>query len=161
MQKVSNHPVHILNSKGDFSPSAFIPFCIFGNNMFSLGQKIDAFEIPVCNIFLAKNWNDQVCYEMDLNHFKDENDIKYQLKNGITLILDFNEERHFEKDPIQEETEIKVQNYFYEDEDNSFQVHLNSISRQILSSPSPKPLMLRAPEDQVTICSKDPSHLGN
>ena len=78
LQKVSNHPVHILNSEGDFSPSAFIPFCIFGNNMINLGKKISSFELPVCNIFLEKIWNDQLCYEMNLNLFRDENDIKYK-----------------------------------------------------------------------------------
>ena len=129
LQKVSNHPVHILDSEGDFSPSAFIPFCIFGNNMISLGQKIDALDVPVCNIFEAKVLNDQVCYEMDLNLLKDEGDIKYQLKNGITLVLDFNEERQFKKDPIQEETILKVSNNFYEDEDNRVQVHLDSIGK--------------------------------
>ena len=126
MQKVSNHPVHILNSEGDFSPSAFIPFCFFGNK--KLGQYIDAFEAPVCNIFQATNWNDQLCYEMDLNLLKDEDDLNYQLKNGLTLILDFNEERQFAKDSIQEKTEMEVSHYFYEDEDNGVQVHLDSIS---------------------------------
>ena len=127
LQKVSNHPVHILNSEGDFSPSAFIPFCFFGNK--NLGEYIDAFEVPVCNIFQATNWNDQLCYVMDLNLLKVENDIKSQLKNGITLVLDFNEERQFKKDPIQEETILKVSNNFYEDEDNSVQVHLDSIGK--------------------------------
>lgn len=97
--------------------------------MIGLGQRIDAFQIPVCNIFLAKNWNDQVCYETDLNLLKDENDIKYQLKNGITLILDFNEERQYEN--IKEETEMKFSNFFYEDKDNTVQVHLNSISKHL------------------------------
>ena len=68
--------------------------------MISLGQKIDAFEVPVCNIFWEKVWNDQVCYEMDLNHFKNENDLEDQLQDGITLILDCNEERQFVKDAI-------------------------------------------------------------
>ena len=129
MQKVSNHPVHILNSEGDFSPSAFIPFCFFGNK--KLGQYIDAFEVPVCNIFLAKIWNDQLCHEMDLNRFKDENNIKSQLKNGITLVLDFNEERQLEKDTNQEEMEMIKRNRHYEEEENSVQVHLDSIGKQI------------------------------
>ena len=128
MQKVSNHPVHILNSEGQFSPSAFIPFCIFGNNMTGLGKNIDAFEVPVCNVFLAKVWNDQVCYEMNLNQFKDEKNIKYQLKYGITLVLDFNEERQFEKDAIKQELESKMINYFYGAEESSVKIHLDSIS---------------------------------
>ena len=127
MQRVSNHPVHILNSDGDFSPSAFIPFCFFGNNMDNLGQKIDDFEFPVCNNFVAKNWNDQVCYELDLNLLKHEDDIFHQLKDGILLILDLNEERQFEKDMHSEKVE-KARNYVYAvDEDNSVKVHLDSI----------------------------------
>ena len=118
--------MHILNSEGDFSPSAFIPFCVFGNN--KIGQKIDDFEVPVCNIFVTKSWNDQVCYELDLNLLKDEADIYHQLKDGMLLILDFNEERQFEKNENSKKVK-KARNYFYEDEDNSVsvKVHLDSI----------------------------------
>ena len=124
LQKVSNHPVHILNSDGDFSPSAFIPFCVFGNN--EIGEKIDDFKVPVCNIFVAKNWNDQVCYELNLSLLKDEVDINHQLKDGILLILDFNEERQFEKDKNSEKVE-EERIFFYEEGDNSVQVHIDSI----------------------------------
>ena len=124
LQKASNHPAHILNSKAHFSPSAFIPFCVFGNN--EIGEKIDDFEVPVCNIFVAKNWNDQVCYELDLNLLKDEADIYNQLKDGLLLILDFNEERQFEKNKNSEKVQ-KAGKYFHEDKDNSVQVHLDSI----------------------------------
>ena len=99
--------------------------------MINLGQKIDAFVVPVCNIFQAKIWNDQLCYGIDLNLLKDENDIEYQLKEGITLILDFNEERQFENDVTQEGNEIKVRNYIFKEEDNRVQVHLDSIGKQI------------------------------
>ena len=96
-----------------------------------MGKYINAFKVPVCNIFREKNWNDQLCYGIDLNLLKDENDIMNQLQDGILLMLDFNEERQFEKDVIQEETEMKVRNYLYGDKDNSFQVHLDSIGKQI------------------------------
>ena len=95
--------------------------------MISLGQKIDAFEVPVCNIFRAKVRNDQVCYEMDLNLLKDENDLEDQLQDGITLILDCNEERQFDKDAIKDK---KIRNYFYDAKDSSVQVHLDSISNK-------------------------------
>ena len=116
--------MHILNSEGYFSPSAFIPFCVFGNN--KIGEKIDDFQVPVCNIFVAKNWNDQVCYELDLNLLKDDVDIFHQLKDGILLILDFNEERQFEKDRNSEKVE-EERKFFYEEEENSVQVHIDSI----------------------------------
>ena len=93
--------------------------------MDNLGQKIDDFEVPVCNVFAAKNWNDRICFELDLNKLKVEDDT-YQLKDGILLILDFNEERQFAKEGNSEKVQ-KVRNYFYVDEDTSVQVHLDSI----------------------------------
>ena len=94
--------------------------------MDNLGQKIDDFEVPVCNIFVAKNWNDQVCYELDLSLLKDEVDINHQLKDGILLILDFNEDRQFKKDKNSEKVE-KARNIFFEEEENTVQVHIDSI----------------------------------
>ena len=129
LQRVSNHPVHILNSEGDLSPSAFIPFCFFGNNMIDLGIQIDDFEVPVCNIFVAKNWNDQLCYELDLNSLKNKGNINEQLKKGIFLMLDFNEDRQFEKDVTKLEKVINVQDYLYGDKDKSVQVHIDSIGK--------------------------------
>ena len=128
LQRVSNHPVHILNSEGDYSPSAFIPFCIFGNNMNNLGQQIDDFDVPVCNVFVATNWNDRVCYELDLNLLKNKDDINNQLKDGLLLVLDFNEERQLKKYSNLVK-EAKIRNYFYEDKENSVQVHIDSIGK--------------------------------
>ena len=48
------------------------------------------------------------------------------MENGLLLILDFNEERQFEREKNSEKVE-EARNYFYDDEDNSFQVHLDSI----------------------------------
>ena len=128
--------MHILNSEGNFSPSAFIPFCVFGNNINNLGQQINDFEVPVCNNFVAKNWNDQVCYELNLNLLKaeDDIDIDHQLKDGILLILDFNEERQFNRD-VNFEKVKKVRNYFFENEDNSVQIHIDSIGKNYKQSP--------------------------
>lgn len=120
--------MHILNPEGDFSPSAFIPFCVFGNNMNNLGQQIDDFDVPVCNVFVAKNWNDRVCYELDLNLLKHKDDINHQLKDGLLLVLDFNEERQLEKYSNLEKV-AKIRNYFYEDEENSVQVHIDTIGK--------------------------------
>ena len=67
---------------------------------------------------------------MDLNKLKDKNDI-YQLKDGIFLILDYNEERQFEISVNSKRVE-KVRNYIHEDEDNSVQVHLDSIGIKLI-----------------------------
>ena len=68
LQTVNNHPVHILNEVGNFSPSSLVPFCYFGEEF--IGARIQEFEIPVCNIFKSriywhKNsgiWNTSVQY---------------------------------------------------------------------------------------------------
>ena len=92
-KKYINHPVHIINEKANLSPSAFIPFCEFGGIMTAMGVKIEGFHIPVCNTFQAKIFNDQLCYEVDLNKFKNENNIKNQLKLGLSFLMDYNKDR--------------------------------------------------------------------
>ena len=93
LQTVNNHPVHILNNEGEFSPSSFIPFCVFGENY--VGVKINEFDKPVCNIFKPRIYIDQLCFETDLHLLKDENEenVRKQLEFGLTLVLDFNEDR--------------------------------------------------------------------
>ena len=91
LQTVSNHPVHILNDKREFSPSSFIPFCYFGDKF--IGVSIQEFEIPVCNIFRPRIYLNQLCYETNLQDLKDSQKIGKQLEMGLTLVLDYNEER--------------------------------------------------------------------
>ena len=95
LQTVSNHPVHIVNNDGDFSPSSFIPFCSFGDEF--IGTNIKEFPIPVCDIFKPKHYFDQLCYEINLQELKDSTKIGNQLKMGLTLALDFNKERVTQK----------------------------------------------------------------
>ena len=92
LQTVSNHPVHIYNEE-EFSPSSFIPFCSFGDEF--IGANKSGFDIPVCNIFKARNYLDQLCYETNLQNLKTSKiqKIGKQLEIGLTLVLDFNEER--------------------------------------------------------------------
>ena len=41
IQRVTNHPVHIVNQNGNTNPTALIPFCDFGGNKSVMGVKID------------------------------------------------------------------------------------------------------------------------
>ena len=126
LQTVSNHPVHILNNDGGFSPSSFIPFCSFGEEF--IGANISEFEIPVCDIFKPTKYYDQLCYETDLQMLRDSKDenLMNQLELGLTLALDFNEERQFFVSR-NISTEFKTfKNNF--NEENSFGIYLNTIS---------------------------------
>ena len=91
--EVINHPVHIVTKDNQQSPSAFIPFCDFGGEMLTVGAKIDQFHVPVCNSFEAKLFNDQLCYEVDLEKFADSNNTESELGLGFNFIMDFNEDR--------------------------------------------------------------------
>ena len=93
MQTENNHPVHIQNTNGGFSGSSFIPFCSFGANL--IGSKVAGFDMLICNIFKPKLYYDQLCYETDLQELKDSNNENFlnQLELGLTLVLDYNEER--------------------------------------------------------------------
>ena len=88
------------------SPSAFIPFCELGGNMSLMGIKIDQFDVPVCNSFKARTLNDQLCYELDVNKFIDKADMERVNKIGLTMILDYNEERQISTSNIRAEEKV-------------------------------------------------------
>jgi len=82
------------------SPSAFIPFCEFGGKMAAMSINKEPFEVPICNSFQAVILNDQLCYEVDLNKFTIKDNTEKELKVGLILMMDYNEDRQvtFEKD---------------------------------------------------------------
>ena len=88
-----NHPIHIFKENATFTPSAFIPFCEFGGKMSRIGVRNDHFDVPVCNSFQAKILNDQLCYEVDLNHFSSQDNIEAEIKSGFIFVMDYNEDR--------------------------------------------------------------------
>ena len=123
LQTVNNHPVYIQNKKGNFSPSSFIPFCYFGEEF--IGARIHEFEIPVCNIFRPRIYLDQLCYETNLQDIKDSQKIGKQLKIGLTLILDYNEERQYYD--FMKTTDLQTMNALYP-QNNDVSIYLDTIS---------------------------------
>ena len=93
VHELSNHPVHIKRSSGEASPSTFIPFCQFGGRSEGVGVIVDGFSSPVCSIFKAKVLNDQLCYEVDVNEFINKDTSEEDLKAGLTIFVDYNEDR--------------------------------------------------------------------
>ena len=123
LHTVSNHPVHILNEKGSFSPSSFIPFCYFGDK--SIGVSIQEFETPVCNVFRPRIYLNQLCYETNLQDLKDSQKIGKQLEMGLTLVLDYNEERQYYN--FMEQNASQTMNAL-ETHDNGVSIFLDTIS---------------------------------
>ena len=59
-----------------------------------LGEKIEEFHVPVCNSFRPKILNKQLCYEVDINQYKNKFSAS-NLKIGLTFFVDLNEDRQF------------------------------------------------------------------
>ena len=90
LQTVSNNPVHLVDENGKLMPTALVPFCAFSNNFSTMGVKIDQFDVPVCNIFKAKLHKDQLCYEADIDNFKQE----FQNSElSVSFFIHYNEDR--------------------------------------------------------------------
>ena len=89
---ISTHPVHILNDLGEMSPSSFIPFCDFGNNMSAMGISVPELEYPVCNKFQPILLKGQMCYQVDVSDIAGTHDAGL----GLTFIMDYNTERMFD-----------------------------------------------------------------
>ena len=127
---VNNHPVHITKDNGEISTSSFIPFCSFGEDMKTMGIEFGNFPHPVCNSFTKKMHHDQICYEVDLDKYKDKTKIENQLKYGLVLILDYNEDRQMYN--INDLVEKNENNYTPKKE-NTVNIHLNTIGNMFPS----------------------------
>ena len=127
MQTEINHPVHIHDTNGELSRSSFIPFCSFGDEL--TGSDVDGFDMKVCDIFKPKLFYDQLCYETDLQEFKDRNSVNImnQLELGLTLALDYNEERQLNSLHSTKEKKISYNLH----NDNSLSMYLDTISKFI------------------------------
>ena len=90
---ISNHPVHILDDLGNMSPSAFIPFCQFGDTeMQEFGEDVVEFDIPVCQIFKMTVLKDQLCYHADINGYLSDMSNE-DFKTGFMILVDKNLDR--------------------------------------------------------------------
>ena len=73
--------------------------------MSAMGVKIPQFNVPVCNSFETKRMNDQLCYQVDLKTFSNENNFENELALGFTFLMDYNEDRQvtFDQDVSEKE----------------------------------------------------------
>ena len=131
-QILINHPVHILDQEtGYLSPSAFIPFCDFAGEMTGLGRKIPEFALPVCSSFTRTFIEDQLCYELEVNKFFNHPRTEQKLRKGLTLILDYNEDRNLVRIRGKERAIQKnlVDNIVSFEESQEALIYINTISQ--------------------------------
>ena len=111
--ELSNHPVHF--GKDPHVSSAFIPFCIYGDQVDDGKQflsKVNDTRDTVCKHFMPKLRNDQICYEVDINKLIDKSSKGFE--GGLFLALNINEDR-------------QTLNEIEEEKNNDFYVYLNTI----------------------------------
>ena len=128
---MSNHPVHIYDREGKISPSSFIPFCAFGEDMQVMGRAVKGFQDPVCNSFKAKILNNQLCFEADLEKFnKNERNLEATLKEGLVLVIDNNEDRQImtNKKETSQKTTL-IEKLVKVDNEESLLIYLNTEGR--------------------------------
>ena len=132
--KIVSHPVHIIDNDNSLSPSSLIPFCEFGGSKSTMGVKIEQFDLPVCNSFQAKIFNDQVCYEVDLNNHENIDNIERELKFGFNFIMDYNEDRQVDLDLRKNERrEVTLVNSLIQSDDNKHAyIYFDSIGKNII-----------------------------
>ena len=97
------------------------------------GEELSDFHVPVCRLFKEKIINGQVCYEADLNQYRDRVNWKEALLSGLSLIIDTNDEYDVKNILEKKEPGLKQISKFFntfkdDKEDKSFTLMLRTIS---------------------------------
>ena len=99
--------------------------------MLVMGIKIEQFDNPVCNCFKARVLNDQLCYEVDLENFKNPGKLYLQLKLGLVFFMDYNEDKQvrFENSSKGEATLSMGQAIDGSNENENAIIYLNTVGK--------------------------------
>ena len=71
-----------------------------------MGVKIDLFGVPFCNSFRPKTLQDQLCYTVDPNQYKDKIDLEKDL--SLALFINYNEDREMNLKNGAEDNVIRI-----------------------------------------------------
>ena len=84
---MSTHPPHMKNS-----PSAFIPFCEYNEDMLAVGELMEGFPFPVCNAFTPSVIEGQLCYTFTPSNTRTTDTASNPV---LVFLLDYNEDRDY------------------------------------------------------------------
>ena len=85
--------------------------------------------MKVCDIFKPKLYYDQLCFETDLQELKDRDNLMNQLELGLTLVIDYNEERQINPNNAKNVSSSGKEHSFNLNKDNSFTMYLDTIGK--------------------------------
>ena len=86
--EVSLNPPHLVNSRGELTPAALIPFCAYNGDMNITGQYIPGLDIPICNKFKPTILDGQLCYAIDMKDVLKEKAAKPGRGFGLVLAIE-------------------------------------------------------------------------
>ena len=114
-----------------------------------LGRKVNGFQDPVCSAFTRKIVNNQLCYEIDLNRFRDQVNWEESLQSGLSLVIDTNDEYDVRK-LLTEDGNIETEGYnklgsvFNKKLQKQFSILLKTISKYSILFSLKSHLLLRS-----------------
>ena len=109
ISKISNHPPHIVDGNdGTLSPSSFIPFCSFAGDWNITGEYNDKLNTTVCNIFKETMVDGLLCYQADVDRFRDKVDMEKIVTKGLFFVLDYNENRMVDVGSYEDDGVIQI-----------------------------------------------------
>ena len=96
--------------------------------MSAMGVRNGHFNVTICNSFQTKIINDQLCYEVDLNRFSNNDNIEQELKVGFIFFMDYNEDRQtFDPDNRTEEHKSFASRLVKSDDKKHASIIINTI----------------------------------
>ena len=131
----ASHPVHFAES-GEFKvTSSLIPFCQLGDDMAAMGRKVPHFTRAVCSSFRETVLEGQVCYEVDVNKFRESEDWKTgeSMEFGVGILVDTNEEYDTKRfypsnlETNRSNTESSLRSYVQFEDSSKVKIYLHTL----------------------------------
>ena len=99
--------------------------------MSATSTRFDQFDVPVCNSFQEKVFNNQLCYEVDLNEVSQSHNIQKEIKLGFYFLMDYNEDRQvtFDNEVFRKKDFDMASSIIESDQDNKAFIYLNTIGK--------------------------------
>ena len=138
MMKSSQHPPHLVDSSGNLTPGALVPFCAYARNLTTLGRRIPGLDFPICDRFQPTVLNGQVCYVLNM---EDANPLiqgatENGIGKGLLLAVHMNENTKEEDFGTNEEWLDKNSLETEASEHgNTATIHLSTLARTSITKP--------------------------
>ena len=99
-----------------------------------VGVNMRQFDYPVCNCFQTKLFNDQQCYEVDLDRFSNNHNKDKELKLGFYFMMDYNEDRQVQfLRTFEKPTEFSFGNTILKsDEHHNAFIYLDTVGKSMI-----------------------------